>query len=84
MDLGSSLGYWVQADDPEILQQVALGPTALPGNPTRAEFVERYAQKSGRRIENPVFYYVYGLFKLAVIGRQIYDLRLNRARQTQS
>ncbi len=72
MDLGSSLGYWVQADDPEILRQVALGPTALPGNPTRAEFVERYAQKSGRSIENPVFYYVYGLFKLAVIGQQIY------------
>ena len=72
MDLGSSLGYWVQADDPEILQQVALGPTALPGNPTRAEFVARYAQKSGRRVDNPVFYYVYGLFKLAVIGQQIY------------
>lgn len=72
MDLGSSLGYWVQADDPEILRQVALGPTMLPGNPTRAEFVELYAQKSGRSIENPVFYYVYGLFKVAVIGQQIY------------
>ncbi len=72
MDLGSSLGYWVQADDPEILRQVAFGPTMLPGNPTRAEFVALYAQKSGRNVDNLVFYYVYGLFKLAVIGQQIY------------
>ncbi len=72
MDLGSSLGYWVQADDPEILRRVAFGPTVLPGNPTRAEFVAWYAQKSGRNVDNIVFYYVYGLFKLAVIGQQIY------------
>ena len=72
MDLGSSLGYWVQADDPEVLRQVAFGPTMLPGNPTRAELVDLYTKSSGRTIENPVFYHVYGLFKLAVIGQQIY------------
>ena len=72
MDLGSSLGYWVQADDPEILRRVAFGPTILPGNPTRAEFAKLYAQKSGRSVDDLVFYYVYGLFKLAVIGQQIY------------
>jgi aminoglycoside phosphotransferase (APT) family kinase protein len=31
-----------------------------------------YAEKSGRSIENVVFYYVFGLFKIAVIAQQIY------------
>lgn len=72
MDLGTSLGYWVQADDPPILQLLALSPTMLPGNLSRVEVVERYAQASGRPINGIVFYYVYGLFKIAVIVQQIY------------
>ena len=72
LDLGTSLGYWVDPDDPPELRQLALSPTLLPGNPTRAELVERYAAASGRRIADPVFYYVYGLFKIAVIVQQIY------------
>jgi aminoglycoside phosphotransferase (APT) family kinase protein len=31
-----------------------------------------YAEKSGRKIDNLVFYYVFGLFKIAVIAQQIY------------
>lgn len=72
MDLGTTLGYWIDADDPPAMHQLRLSPTTLPGNPTRAELVERYAQKSGRDVGNVVFYYVYGLFKLAVIIQQIY------------
>ena len=72
MDLGTTLGYWVDADDPPAMEQLGLSPTTLPGNPTRAELVERYAQKSGRDVGRVVFYYVYGLFKLAVIIQQIY------------
>ena len=73
MDLGTSLGYWVDPDDPPELRRLALSPTLLPGNPTRAELVERYATASGREIADPVFYYVYGLFKIAVIVQQIYS-----------
>ena len=29
-------------------------------------------KKSGIKINNPVFYYVYGLFKIAIIAQQIY------------
>ena len=29
-------------------------------------------KKSGIQIDNPVFYYVYGLFKIAIIAQQIY------------
>ena len=54
------------------MQHLQLSPTTLPGNPTRAQLVERYVQTSGRDVPNVVFYYVYGLFKLAVIVQQIY------------
>ena len=36
------------------------------------EVVDRYAERSGREISNVLFYYVFGLFKLAVIVQQIY------------
>lgn len=72
MDLGTSLGYWVEADDPPEIQALRLSPTNLPGNPSRADLVEAYMQKSGRKIPNTVFYFVYGTFKLAVIVQQIY------------
>jgi aminoglycoside phosphotransferase (APT) family kinase protein len=72
MDLGSSLGYWVEAGDPAEIQALRLSPTNVPGNPTREELLHRYALGSGREVDNPAFYYVYGLFKLAVIVQQIY------------
>ena len=50
----------------------AMSPTTLPGNLTRAELVQRYAQSGGRDVGNIGFYYVYGLFKIAVIAQQIY------------
>jgi len=72
MDLGSTLGYWVDADDPEDWQKQSFGVTTRPGNLNRDELLERYAAKSGRQVGNAVFYYAYGLFKIAVIVQQIY------------
>lgn len=72
MDLGSTLGYWVDADDPESWRQQAFGVTHLPGNLSREQWVEQYARRSGREVREPVFYFVYGLFKIAVIVQQIY------------
>ena len=73
MDLGTTLGYWVEVDDPPEMQRILqFSPTMLPGNPGREELVARYARQSGREISDIVFYYVYGLFKLAVIIQQIY------------
>ena len=72
MDLGTTLGYWVQADDPPELQAMRFGPTTLPGNLTRAELMQRYVQAGGRDGAGIGFYYVYGLFKIAVIAQQIY------------
>ncbi len=72
MDLGSTLGYWIEADDPPALKALALSPTWWPGNPTRDELVRRYADATGRDPGDGVVYTVYGLLKLAVIAQQIY------------
>ena len=72
MDLGTTLGYWVSPDDPPECRMLAFGPTHLPGSMSRAELVARYEEKSGRTIERPVFYWVFGLFKIAGIVQQIY------------
>jgi aminoglycoside phosphotransferase (APT) family kinase protein len=72
MDLGSTLGYWVEARDPEALRHFATGPTYLPGSLTRQELVARYEERTGKPVPDVLFYYCYGLFKLAVIIQQIY------------
>ena len=72
MDLGTSLGYWTTAADPDFMKKGLQSPTVMKGNPLRSEIVQQYATKSGRNIDNLVFYYAYGLFKIAVIAQQIY------------
>lgn len=72
MDLGSTLAYWVEEKDPEMLRYFVVGPTTAPGSYTRKELVERYRQQTGRDVSDMLFYYCFGLFKLAVILQQIY------------
>lgn len=72
MDLGTTLGYWVEADDPAEMRLLAFVPTTLPGNLTRRELAQRYAERSGRDLSDILFYYVYALFKISVIAQQIY------------
>jgi aminoglycoside phosphotransferase (APT) family kinase protein len=72
MDLGTSLCYWVQADDPSMLAEMRFGPTHVPGMMTRDMVVSRYSERSGRDVSNIVYYYVFGLFKTAVVAQQIY------------
>jgi aminoglycoside phosphotransferase (APT) family kinase protein len=72
MDLGTTLAYWVDPEDPEEWQQYGFGLTTLPGNLRRADLLERYAMVSGRDVAGAVFYYTYGLLKTAVIVQQIY------------
>jgi aminoglycoside phosphotransferase (APT) family kinase protein len=72
MDLGTMLGYWVDPDDPSDMRLRSYGPTVLPGSLSRRGLVERYAERTGRDVGNGLFYYVFALFKIAVIGQQIY------------
>jgi aminoglycoside phosphotransferase (APT) family kinase protein len=72
MDLGTTLGYWIEAGDPDAMQIVAAGPTYLPGSLTRQELIARYEEKTRRPFANALFYYCFGLFKIAGIVQQIY------------
>jgi aminoglycoside phosphotransferase (APT) family kinase protein len=72
MDLGCTLGYWVQKDDPKERHLIRTMPTHVDGALTRREFVELYGQISGLRMDRFDFYYCFGLFRLAVIVQQIY------------
>ncbi|UYP18953.1 phosphotransferase family protein [Rhodococcus sp. Z13] len=72
MDLGSSLAYWVQADDEPMMLLTKRQPSDLPGMLTRDEIVARYAEKTGLPVGDWGFYEVFGLFRLAVIAQQIY------------
>lgn len=72
MDLGITLAYWVQEDDPEELQMVRQSVTNLPGMLTRKQYIARYAKKTGYSVKDIDFYYVYGLFRLIGIMQQIY------------
>jgi aminoglycoside phosphotransferase (APT) family kinase protein len=72
MDLGTSLAYWTMHSDHDFVKQGIPSPTVFEGNPKRSEIVQSYALKSGEAVDHLVFYYVYGLFKIAVIAQQIY------------
>ena len=72
MDLGTALGYWIDADDPPVFQVMTFGPTNLPGNVTRREFAERWSRATGRDATAALFYYAFALFKLAVVAQQLY------------
>ncbi|MCB9642409.1 MAG: phosphotransferase family protein [Myxococcales bacterium] len=72
MDIGTTLAYWIEPNDPEVMRMLPIVLTYLPGNLTRQQAVERYSQQSGRPTPDIIFYYAFGLYKLAVIGQQIY------------
>ncbi len=70
MDLGTSLAYWAQVDDPDILKMFNM--THLPGNMTRAEVIQYYDLRTQFDLSNILYYYVFGLFKVGVIAQQIF------------
>jgi aminoglycoside phosphotransferase (APT) family kinase protein len=71
-DLAVSLSYWVEAGDSQELKEVLPTVASTPGFMTRREFIDRYAEQSGRDLSNVHWYVVFGYFKLAVILQQIY------------
>ena len=72
MDLGTSLAYWINKDDPDYMREINLNITSNENNPKRGEILEIYSSRFGAQIEKIVFYFVFGLFKIAVIVQQIY------------
>jgi aminoglycoside phosphotransferase (APT) family kinase protein len=74
MDLGTTLGYWIEPDDPPVFQVMVFGPTNLPGNLGRVELVRRWEEKTGRAAppHHVLYCYVCALYKLAVVAQQLY------------
>jgi aminoglycoside phosphotransferase (APT) family kinase protein len=63
-DLGLSLCYWSWAGMTAV--------TSQPGWYTRDQFLQRYAEQTGRDLTHIGYHEVLGIFKLAVILQQIY------------
>lgn len=72
VDLGTLLAYWTEQDDPPYYKGLLGMPATHYGFLTRQELVERYAEKSGRSVENIRFYHVLALYRVVVILAQIY------------
>lgn len=71
-DLAVSLSYYIDPQDPEDLKQVIPTVTDSPGFMVKRDFMNRYAEQSGRDLSDMHWYMVLGYFKLAVIIQQIY------------
>jgi aminoglycoside phosphotransferase (APT) family kinase protein len=69
-DVGSLLSLWFE--EGEGLGKMSAMPSDVPGFMTRKEAIERYGERSGRDVSEMDFYYVFGLFKIAVVVQQIY------------
>ena len=70
MDFGAALAYWGELSDGDFTKMMNL--TWLDGNLTRRQAIDRYYEKTGRDLSDILFYYVFGLYKNAVIAQQIY------------
>jgi aminoglycoside phosphotransferase (APT) family kinase protein len=72
MDLGSALAYWVENTDTDFFQATRAVITHLEGMQSRKEVVELYSKCTGLDVSALDFYFCFGIFRLAVIGQQIY------------
>jgi aminoglycoside phosphotransferase (APT) family kinase protein len=72
VDLGTLLGGWPEAGE-TLGGDAEVGmPSTKPGFLTRREAVERYGRRRGVDVSQVPYYYVFGLFKDAVVLQQIY------------
>jgi aminoglycoside phosphotransferase (APT) family kinase protein len=71
-DLAVTLSYWVEPGDSDELKAVMPAVTTTQGFMTRKEFIDRYAEGSGRDLSEMHWYIVFGYFKLAGILQQIF------------
>jgi aminoglycoside phosphotransferase (APT) family kinase protein len=69
-DLGTLLSSWFE--EGEEYAFLASMPSRVPGFMTRSEAIARYAERSGRDVSRMSWYYVFGLFKMAVIVQQLF------------
>jgi aminoglycoside phosphotransferase (APT) family kinase protein len=69
-DLGLMMVTWCQTEEHDEAWQAARvlpTPTGAAGFPTRAEIAARYAERSGRSVDDLPWYIAFGCFKMAVV-----------------
>lgn len=69
-DVGMLLSAWMEKD--EAGAGLSTIPAAVPGFLTRREAVDRYGKRRNVDVSNMPYYYVFGIFKIAVALQQIY------------
>jgi len=72
MDLGNTLTYWIQTDDPETMKSTVRQPSMAKGMMTRQEIMQFYGERTGTNVSDFNYYYVYGIWRLAVVIQQLY------------
>jgi len=80
-DVGTLLGYWVEATDGPARTSFPTMPTTAPGWYTRGEVAGHYARRTGIDVRDLRFYEIFANWKTAVVIQQIY-VRFHRG-QTQ-
>ena len=75
VDLGSLISCWDEEGRPH--HPITQGLMTLPGVPSPAEALERYAKMSGNDVDEIEWYITFNLFKLAIVLEQIHarDIR---------
>jgi len=71
-DLGTLLSAWIEVQEAPPGSGLVTMPSNTPGFLSRREAVERYGRRRGVDVSNIAYYYVFGLFKIAVVLQQIY------------
>lgn len=71
-DLGTLLSAWLEVQEAPPGSGLVTMPSNTPGFLTRREAVERYGRRRGVDVDDIAYYYVFGLFKIAVVLQQIY------------
>ncbi len=71
-DLAVTLAYWRQVSDGPSTSAAACFLCTETGTLTREELIRIYGRRTGHDTSNLLFHFVLALYKLAVIGQQIY------------
>jgi len=78
-DLATLLSYWAEPDDPPALRRLQQMPTTHPGFWRRAEVARRYADLTGREIDDLPLMRALALFKLGIVFLQLHQQWANGA-----
>jgi aminoglycoside phosphotransferase (APT) family kinase protein len=70
-DFATLMSYWVHADDPPPMHDMAQMPSVEAGLCPRAEAVAAYAKLTGRDVSSFLFHRVLAMYKLSVIFLQL-------------